>query len=62
MNDADYERIVDARVQRALATDPAYLHAENAEQQARREEEITAEVERDLERRAFQRRIEAARL
>jgi hypothetical protein len=49
MNDVDYERVVDTRVQRRLAVDAAYRNAEDAEAQAEREAEITAGVERDLE-------------
>lgn len=48
MDDATYERVVDRRVQRALAVDRAYRNAENAEQQAEREEEITRNVEARL--------------
>ncbi len=33
---------------RALTTDAAYRNAENAEEQARREEEITTRIERDF--------------
>jgi hypothetical protein len=43
--DTDAERVIDARVQRALATDKAYRNAENAEEQQNREDEITAQVE-----------------
>lgn len=50
LSDAEREvarkKIIDARVQRRLATDRAYLNAENAEEQKQREEEIEAEVER----------------
>jgi hypothetical protein len=62
LTDADYERIVDRAVQRRLSTDSAYLNAENGEQQAAREEEITREVEEALRRSAFAMRIEQARL
>lgn len=47
-NDAAVEQAIDRRVQRRLATDRAYLHAENAEVQAAREEAITRQVEREL--------------
>lgn len=50
MQDVDRERIIDKRVQRILATDPAYRNAENAEQQAAREEHITKLVEDALDR------------
>lgn len=42
------ERVIDALVQRRLATDPAYRNAENAEAQAEREAEIVREVERQV--------------
>lgn len=48
MTDSEYERLVDARVQRALKTDPRYVNAENAEEQAEAEEAITAEAEATL--------------
>ncbi len=47
MNDSTEQRI-DREVQRRLAGDPRYRNAENAEEQAEVEEEITAEVERDI--------------
>ena len=47
MNDVDAERIIDRRVQAKLATDAAYRNAENAEEQAEREDEITRQVEQD---------------
>jgi alkanesulfonate monooxygenase SsuD/methylene tetrahydromethanopterin reductase-like flavin-dependent oxidoreductase (luciferase family) len=47
--DTDRERVIDARVQRRLATDHAYRNAENADDQARREDEITAEEEQRFE-------------
>lgn len=50
MNDVEYERVVDARVQRILATDPAYRYAESAEEQAAIEEQVTEAVERALAR------------
>lgn len=46
--EAEVERAIDARVQRRLATDRAYLNAENAEEQSEREEQITRQVEREL--------------
>lgn len=48
MNEEQIERVIDARVQRRLATDKAYLNAENADEQAEREAEIVAEVMREL--------------
>jgi hypothetical protein len=50
MSDVEREKIVDRRVQRILATDPAYLNAENAEEQQEREEHITQLVEDALDR------------
>jgi hypothetical protein len=50
MNDADAERILDRRIMRRLDTDRAYRHAENAEDQARREQQITEDEERRLDR------------
>ena len=46
--EAERERMTDAAVMRRLATDPAYLNADNAEEQAEREEQIAREVEADL--------------
>ena len=46
--DESLERRIDRAVWRRLATDRAYQHAENAEQQAEREEAITLEVEAEL--------------
>lgn len=43
MTESEREAIIDRRVQRRLATDRAYLNAENAEEQAAREQEITDE-------------------
>lgn len=43
--DTDAERVIDARVQRALLTDRAYRNAANAEEQAEREDQIVAAVE-----------------
>jgi hypothetical protein len=40
MNDSEYERILDRRVQARLKVDRAYLNAENAEEQSQREYEI----------------------
>jgi hypothetical protein len=37
------ERLVDLAVMRRLSTDSSYLHAENAEAQAEREQEIADE-------------------
>jgi hypothetical protein len=47
MTESEIERLVDRAVMRRLATDSAYLHAENAEEQAEREQEIT---DQELER------------
>lgn len=41
---ADVEGLVDRIVQRRLATDRSYLHAETAEEQAKAEQQITDEV------------------
>jgi hypothetical protein len=43
MDDRTVEQIVDKRVMIRLATDRAYLNAENAEEQEEREEQITRE-------------------
>lgn len=51
MTDAERERILDARIQRRLATDRAYRNAANAEEQAQREEEIEREEEARLDTR-----------
>jgi hypothetical protein len=48
MNDTDREKIIDRRVQARLATDAAYRNAENAEEQAEREDEITRQEEHRL--------------
>jgi hypothetical protein len=65
MDEATYERMVDLNVQRRLATDRAYKNAENAEEQAEREAEITREecerMDRSIEKAAFARRMEQAR-
>jgi hypothetical protein len=42
-DEANIERVLDARIMRRLATDPAYRNAENAEEQSQREEEIERE-------------------
>lgn len=42
--DAKQEAAIDAIVMRRLSTDRAYIHAENAEDQQAREDQITAEV------------------
>lgn len=42
-DEAAAERVIDARVQRRLAKDRAYLHAEDAEEQARQEDRIENE-------------------
>lgn len=48
MNEAERERILDARVQRRLATDRAYRNAENSEEQSKREAEIEREEDQNL--------------
>lgn len=48
-NEETRERALDRRVQARLATDRAYLYAENAEEQAERERQIEEEEERELE-------------
>jgi predicted DsbA family dithiol-disulfide isomerase len=48
MNMSKRETTLDRRVQARLATDQAYKHAANAEEQAAREEEITAEEDYKL--------------
>lgn len=48
MTEAELERLCDALVWRRLATDSAYVNAENAEQQAEREEEIAEQAWREL--------------
>ncbi len=50
ITEAAAERIVDNAVWKRLATDARYRHAQNAEEQAAREDEITAEVWREIER------------
>lgn len=66
MDEATYERMVDLNVQRRLGRDRAYLNAENAEEQAEREREIEREecekMDAAIERVAFRRRMEQARL
>lgn len=48
MNEAERERILDARIQRRLATDAAYRNAENADEQAARENAIENEEDARL--------------
>jgi hypothetical protein len=48
MNEATRERLLDAKVQRRLATDSAYRNAENTEEQAEREAEIEREEDERL--------------
>lgn len=48
LTEAQLEAAIDREVIRRLATDRAYLNAENAEQQAEREAAITRDVERRL--------------
>lgn len=43
MTEANLEAAIDRAVMRRLATDRAYKNAENAEQQAQREQQITDE-------------------
>lgn len=50
LSEAERERIIDGMVMRRLAIDPAYRHAENADQQAEREAEIEAECVAEVER------------
>lgn len=49
MTDADRERILDRRILARLRTDPAYLHAESAEAQSEREDQIADEETTMLE-------------
>ena len=49
LTEAQAERLADHTVQRRLATDSAYQHAESAEVQAERAAAIEAEVWADLE-------------
>lgn len=49
MTDQSMERAIDLGVMERLATDRAYLNAENAEEQAEREREIEEEVTREVE-------------
>lgn len=51
ISETEAERMADAMVIRALARDRAYNHAETAEIQAAREDEISEQVWRDLESR-----------
>lgn len=46
--EAALERLIDISVMRRLSTDHAYNNAENAEDQAQREAEITDQVECEL--------------
>lgn len=46
--ESELEAAVDRAVMRRLASDRAYLHAENAEEQKQREDEITAQECRRL--------------
>lgn len=48
MNDAERERILDARIMRRLATDRAYRNAESAADQSARELEVELEEEARL--------------
>jgi hypothetical protein len=45
IDEAEAERMIDAAVQRRIATDSAYRNAEDAEQQSKREWEIEREEE-----------------
>jgi hypothetical protein len=49
ITEADAEKMADRIIQRRLSTDSGYLHAENAHDQAEREDEIATEVWADLE-------------
>jgi hypothetical protein len=49
ISEAEAERQADAIVVRRLATDRAYCHAENAEAQSAREDEIARAVWADLD-------------
>lgn len=46
----DFEQILDARIQRRLATDSAYRYAETIEEQAEREDEISEQEYNKLAR------------
>lgn len=48
MTDEQLERRIDREVQRRLQTDRRYQNAENGHDQAAAEDEITAEVEREI--------------
>lgn len=48
MTETERERLIDRRVWRRLASDPAYRNAASAEAASRREEEITAEEDRKV--------------
>ncbi len=48
MNETEREKLLDARIQRRLATDSAYRYAMNADEQSRREEEIEREEDEKL--------------
>lgn len=50
MTESERERIIDRRVARRLYQDRAYIHAESNETAAQREKEITAEIERELDK------------
>lgn len=51
LTESEREYLLDRMVQRRLETDREYLNAENAEQQAEREEQISAQCAAELERR-----------
>lgn len=51
ITEAEAERIADRIVWQRLATDSAYRNAENAQAQADREDEIAAQVWREIESR-----------
>lgn len=44
ISETDYERMADALIHYRILNDPRYAHAEDAEDQARAEDEIAAEV------------------
>lgn len=60
MNESERERILDQRVQRRLATDREYRHAEDAEHQAEREAAIEREEVERLDRLAGEQESELA--
>lgn len=51
VTEATFEKLVDDRVMRALRSDPRYVHAADAEEQAQAEEEISDEIHAALSER-----------